>query len=84
MLRTIGYLVLAWFVFRTLDTWWSLRKAKQQRAQNANAQSNQRRTSSGKNQEIIVTYDPRSTKSAVREDVGEVVEFEEVKDESKS
>ncbi|GGH76674.1 hypothetical protein GCM10011318_25290 [Phaeocystidibacter marisrubri] len=31
-------------------------------------------------QEVIINYDPRQTKSVIRDDVGEEVDFEEVKD----
>lgn len=77
LLRTIFVLVLAWAVFRFLDRWWANR-ARTQSQQRSNGNRSSRR-----DQEVIINYDPRSTKSAVRDDVGEVVDFEEVEDESK-
>ena len=74
LFRTLFFLVLAWFVFRTLDRIFSQRR-------NAN-QSGRSNSSRSKEQEIVVRYDPRQTKSAVRDDVGEVVDFEEIEEEN--
>ena len=74
LFRTIFFLVLAWFVFRTLDRLFSQRRRP-------SSQGSRRGASRSKEQEIIVRYDPRQTKSAVRDDVGEVVEFEEIEEE---
>ncbi|NVK03994.1 MAG: hypothetical protein HWD92_04195 [Flavobacteriia bacterium] len=74
LFRTIFFLVLAWFVFRTLDRLFSQRRG-------SSSQGSRRGASKNREQEIIVRYDPRQTKSAVRDDVGEVVEFEEIEEE---
>lgn len=74
MLKAIGYLILAWFVFRLLDRLFS--KPRQSRGP-----QRPRSTARTGEQQIIINYDPRSTKSAVSEDTGEVVDFEEVKED---
>ncbi len=80
LLRTILFLVVAWFVFKFLDAWWARRKSSPKHS------SNSTRPSRGKpsQQEIIIDYDPRMTRSHTRDDAGEVVEFEEIEDDSKS
>lgn len=73
LFRTLFFLVLAWFVFRTLDRMFSKRRPSNR--------ANSRQNSSAKEQEIVVRYDPRQTKSVVSDDVGEVVDFEEIEEE---
>ncbi len=87
LLRTILVLVIAWFVFRLLDSWWASRKQRQrggQHHQRYGQSGSGSRRSSSKDQEVIIDYDPRMTRSHTRDDAGEVVDFEEVEDDPKS
>lgn len=81
ILRTIIFLVLAWAVFRFLDRWTATRRAfrEQMNSQRPNRPQGQQRTER-KEQDIIISYDPRQTKSKLRDDVGEEVDYEEVED----
>lgn len=74
LLRTIGFLVLAYFLFRFLDRLFGSAK-----------QPSGRRGGSPRDEEneVVIRYNPNQTKSAVRDDVGEVVDFEEVEEDSK-
>lgn len=81
MLKFVFYLFIAWAVFRILDFWWaSRRKAEYARRPH----SSNHNTRSKKQQEVVVTYDPRQTRSAVNQNAGEIVDFEEIEDDSKS
>ncbi|KAB2817145.1 MAG: DUF4834 family protein [Bacteroidetes bacterium] len=81
ILRTIFFIALAWLVFRFLDRMAATRRAKSEGMNTRRpreASQSQRRER--REQEVIINYDPRQTKSVIRDDVGEEVDFEEVKD----
>lgn len=81
ILRTILFIALAWAVIRFLDriaaTRRVMREQMKARGPHTRTDSNRRER---KEQEIIINYDPRQTKSKLRDDIGEEVEFEEVED----
>lgn len=79
-MRFIAYLVIAWAVFKFLDSWWASRRKSEapRRSQGG------RRPTVKRQQEVVVNYGPGKRRSSVREDVGEVVEFEEIEDLTKS
>jgi len=70
MLRFIFYAVIFYFVWRFLNSFF---KPRETAPNNQNQQK--------PNQKVTVQYDRDKAKSKVGEDVGEYVEFEEVKED---
>jgi len=71
MIRFIIYIVIFYFVWRFLNSFF---KPKQQTSPNNRQQRKP-------NQKVTVNYDRDKAKSKVGDDVGEYVEFEEIKEE---
>lgn len=69
MIRFLFYAVIFYFVWRLLD---SMMRPKRETSPNAKQK--------GPNQKVTVQYDREKAKSKVGDDVGEYVDFEEIKE----
>lgn len=71
MLRFIFYIVIFFFVYRLLNSFF---KPKSQTSPSQNMGQNPR-------QKVTVNYDKTKSRSKVSKEVGEYVDFEEIKEE---
>ena len=76
ILRILLYAIIFYFVYRLLD---SMFKPKR-----AGAGAGGSNPSRGSKQKVTIQYDRDKAKSKVGDDVGEYVDFEEIKEEKKS
>lgn len=72
LLKTVLIIVLAVYVVRWIDRWNAVRKYNM-----ANKSNQGKEPKTGR---VEVQYDPKATKSVLRSDTAEDVDFEEIKD----
>jgi hypothetical protein len=76
MIRILLYAVVFYFIYRLLDSIFRPKRAS------ANA-GGTTRAPRGSKQKVTIQYDRDKAKSKVGDDVGEYVDFEEIKEEDK-